>query len=40
MMAFTNLTNRKISVLGGGWLGYPLAQELKASGADVNIATR
>lgn len=40
MMAFTNLTNRKISVLGGGWLGYPLAQELKAFGADVNIATR
>ncbi|GHB70188.1 NAD(P)-dependent oxidoreductase [Psychrosphaera saromensis] len=34
------MIGRKISVLGGGWLGYPLAQELVQLGASVNLSTR
>jgi len=39
-MSVSKMIDRKISVLGGGWLGYPLAQELAKLGASVNIATR
>jgi len=31
---------KKISVLGSGWLGKPLAEQLLASGYQVNVSTR
>lgn len=39
-MKFSNVANRKISVLGGGWLGYPLAKMINEIGSNVNLATR
>jgi nucleoside-diphosphate-sugar epimerase len=39
-MSFSKMVGRKISVLGGGWLGYPLAQTLSKLGSSVNISTR
>ncbi|WP_299263793.1 dTDP-glucose 4,6-dehydratase [uncultured Psychrosphaera sp.] len=39
-MDFNKIKKHKISILGGGWLGYPLAQTLSELGAWVNLATR
>ena len=39
-MSFSKMVGRKISVLGGGWLGYPLAKNLVKLDARVNISTR
>jgi nucleoside-diphosphate-sugar epimerase len=39
-MDFNKIKKHKISILGGGWLGYPLAQMLSELGAWVNLATR
>jgi nucleoside-diphosphate-sugar epimerase len=39
-MDFNKIKKHKISILGGGWLGYPLAQTLSELGASVNLATR
>jgi glycerol-3-phosphate dehydrogenase len=39
-MSFSKMVGRKISVLGGGWLGYPLAQTIAKLGTSVNISTR
>jgi nucleoside-diphosphate-sugar epimerase len=35
-----NLKNTGISILGTGWLGQPLAQTLKKTGASLKLATR
>jgi nucleoside-diphosphate-sugar epimerase len=35
-----NLKNTRISILGTGWLGQPLAQALKKTGATLKLATR
>jgi nucleoside-diphosphate-sugar epimerase len=35
-----NLENTRISILGAGWLGKPLAQALKTAGATLKLATR
>lgn len=37
---FLNIAGRSISILGGGWLGYPLARMFDELGADVKLSTR